>query len=118
MRLVRWPSAVRGVEQDHVAGDLNPSLIQARDAGRRATGLRELVREYDEKFALIIPPRDSEAIIEAMMEMRKNPELRAHYAAKGLERVRDPKFDWNRIAAQTVGVYAQTVEAWDARSAC
>lgn len=76
-------------------------------------GLGELVREGDEEFALIIPPRDSQAINDALRKMRIKSN-REHWQTQGLKRVADPKFRWFNISGQTLEIYRQVVEAWNA----
>ena len=78
-------------------------------------GLGEVVREGDEEFALVVPPRNSAAINVALQRMR-DPVHGEHWRVQGLKRVQDRKFRWENVAARTVDVYRQTVEAYQCRS--
>jgi glycosyltransferase involved in cell wall biosynthesis len=73
-------------------------------------GLGEVVTEGDERFALVIPPNDSNAINQALRVMADEGEC-AYWRAQGLGRVKDPKFNWDEIADQTVGVYREITKA-------
>jgi len=79
-------------------------------------GLGEIVSDGKTDYAMIIPPRDSKAIASALRWFLDNETGQQIYSGLGLKRVKDPRFDWNNIAAQTVEVYRQTSEAWNARN--
>lgn len=80
-------------------------------------GLGEIVRDGSQSYALVIPPRDTDAINEALLSMRYQAQmdrsLHRVLSKMGLMRVRD--FNWNAIAEQTVGVYRLAVEGYNAR---
>jgi glycosyltransferase involved in cell wall biosynthesis len=59
--------------------------------------------------ALLVGPKDDEAIARAMNEIASNPSLRQTLVAKGLARAAE--FSWERTAAVTAQVYAQAVGA-------
>lgn len=58
-------------------------------------------RDYavHEETALVVPPRDVEAMAEAIGRVREDAELASHLIKNGLEIVRE-RFDWDRCAEQ------------------
>jgi phosphoheptose isomerase len=61
-----------------------------------------------------VPPRDPDRLAGALRRMLGDREQRAAYGAAGVERARR-LYDWNRIAAATLDVYARHVRAAPAR---
>lgn len=57
--------------------------------------------------ALLVPPRDSEALARAVMELARSPELRSRLASEGLERVK--RYDWNHLVEEVVCLYASVL---------
>lgn len=58
--------------------------------------------------ALLFDPYDEEAIEEALRELLTDPELRAYYAQRGLER--SQRFTWSVTAARTLDVLRAAAE--------
>ena len=73
-------------------------------------GLREIVVDRDEKYAMIIEPNDPGQIHKAMNFLRKNEEARKELKKLGLRRVR--KFNWDVPASETVNVYKKVLRRW------
>lgn len=70
-------------------------------------GLGEVVADPDgREYAMIIPPRSADSIVEALQVLRDEA-LRADLRALGLRRVQD--FTWEHAADQTMKVYHQAV---------
>ncbi len=61
------------------------------------------LREIADDSAYFINPVDVDEIAEALMKFADNEELRNEYAQKGAQRAQ--KFDWNKVAEQTLKVY-------------
>ncbi len=57
--------------------------------------------------ALLVPPRDSEALARAMLELAGSAELRARLASEGLQRVK--RYDWNQLVEEVVSLYASVL---------
>jgi glycosyltransferase involved in cell wall biosynthesis len=57
--------------------------------------------------ALLVPPRDSAALARAMLELARDPELRARLASEGLARVK--RYDWNQLVEEVVSLYASVL---------
>jgi glycosyltransferase involved in cell wall biosynthesis len=53
--------------------------------------------------AILVPPRDVEALAEAIEDVIENPTIAKDLRRKGLARAR--QFSWERTAEQTVAVY-------------
>jgi len=70
-------------------------------------GLGEVVLDGTKEFALIIPPRSPEAILQALEQCRR-AEVRAELAEMG--RSRAQAFSWEKAADETVRVYHQAIE--------
>jgi glycosyltransferase involved in cell wall biosynthesis/phosphoheptose isomerase len=60
----------------------------------------------DEVTGVHVPPRDPERLAQAANALLDDPERRARLGRAGVERVRR-LYDWNRIAASTLDVYAR-----------
>jgi phosphatidyl-myo-inositol dimannoside synthase len=61
--------------------------------------------------ALLVPPRDSRALAEAIQKLVARPELRFELASEGLRRVR--QFDWNQLVDRIISLYSSAMEAKD-----
>ncbi len=57
-----------------------------------------------EANSLLVPPRDSEALAQAIHQLARSPELRQKLVSEGLSRVRH--FDWNQLVERIVSLYA------------
>jgi glycosyltransferase involved in cell wall biosynthesis len=77
--------------------------IVATDVG----GTREIVRHRRE--ALLVPPRDQEALEEAVLEFLRNPELGRQLGRAA--RARTFEFSPDRLAAETARLYAEVAPA-------
>ena len=53
-----------------------------------------------------MPPRDRERLAAVLRDLLADPERRAEYGRAGVERARC-LYDWNRIAAATLDIYAR-----------
>jgi len=58
----------------------------------------------DQVNALLVPPRDSRALAEAIQKLVASPELRLELASEGLKRVR--QFDWNQLVDRIISLYS------------
>jgi glycosyltransferase involved in cell wall biosynthesis len=63
------------------------------------------VRDGVGEAGILLPPRDPVAVADAVERLITDPACRRRLRALGLERVR--QFDWNAIARQLQGIYAQ-----------
>ncbi|MHA1402955.1 MAG: glycosyltransferase family 4 protein [Candidatus Helarchaeota archaeon] len=72
----------------------------------QAGGLREVV---DEKTTILVPPRDSQAIAQAIIRLWKNPEMRKKLGEAGRKKVLQ-KFNWNRAAREYIKLYNQILK--------
>jgi glycosyltransferase involved in cell wall biosynthesis len=77
-------------------------------------GLRETV--VDHKTGLQVPPRDPEAIADAVGQLLGDPALRAGMGKAGLRRARS-RYSWDRIAADTEKAYRSVLAAGLSRQA-
>jgi glycosyltransferase involved in cell wall biosynthesis len=82
------------------------SLLEAMTAGlaiitTRDTGCAEVVGDA----ALLVPPRDPDAIRSALKELVRNPEIRADLGRRARERV-ERCFSWRETARRHVELYA------------
>ncbi|QQQ62391.1 glycosyltransferase [Paenarthrobacter ureafaciens] len=77
-------------------------------------GLRETV--VDHKTGLQVPPRDPEAIADAVGQLLGDPALRADMGKAGLRRARS-RYSWDRIAADTEKAYRSVLAAGLSRQA-
>ena len=66
----------------------------------RATSIPEVVGEDG---ALLVPPDDTRALVQALREVIERSDLRAELSKKGIARAR--AFSWDRTARETVAVY-------------
>ena len=67
-------------------------------------GLPEVVGDA----ALTVPPRDVDALADAIRRLLDTPELRDRLGKAGYERIRS-KFQWEQTARETVDVYRQAI---------
>jgi len=51
---------------------------------------------------------DAETLGDAMVGLARDPDLRRHRSALGVDRAQ--RFSWNRAARETLGIYRQIVE--------
>ncbi|MGM0928303.1 MAG: glycosyltransferase [Actinomycetota bacterium] len=58
----------------------------------------------DRKTGLHVPPRDPEAVADAVAELLANPQLRRELGRAGQQRVRT-RYSWDRVAADTEKAY-------------
>jgi D-inositol-3-phosphate glycosyltransferase len=77
-------------------------------------GLRETV--VDQKTGLQVPPRDPEALADALGKLLADPALRAEMGRVGARRVRS-RYTWDRIAADTEKAYRSVLAAGLSRQA-
>ena len=59
---------------------------------------------------LVVPPKDEEALAEAVVAILKDPEKRHEMGRKAYEKA-TTDLSWDRIAEQTMGVYREAVNA-------
>ncbi len=86
---------------------LGTSLLDAMACARpivatRAGGIPEIVE--DDVTGLLVPPRDHEALAEAIVRLLKDPNLRQRYGSAGLTRVRE-RYSADRMVQETLEVY-------------
>jgi glycosyltransferase involved in cell wall biosynthesis len=62
----------------------------------------------DEVNALLVPPRDSRALAEAIQRLVASTELRCKLASEGLKRVR--QFNWNQLVDRIISLYSSALE--------
>jgi glycosyltransferase involved in cell wall biosynthesis len=98
--LVCLPSYLEGLPK---------ALIEAAACGRAIVttdvpGCREVVRHNDN--GLLVPPRDSDALADALASLIKNPGLRARMGARGRE-IAIREFSEETIFAQTLSIYRE-----------
>ena len=89
------------------------AALEAMDAGlpvvaTRVIGTTEVVA--DGATGLLVPPEDSAALAEAVGQLLADPALRERYGQAGRQRYRE-HFTSRRMAAQTLGVYEQVLQA-------
>ena len=65
--------------------------------------------------AILVDPRDTDALARALRELAGSPRLRAELSAAGLERAR--AFSWERTARETLQAYRQALASAPARPA-
>ena len=90
-----------------VTEGLGTSLLDAMACGKpivatTAGGMPEVVQ--DGATGLLVPPRDHQAMADALVKLLTNPELRARMGAAGVTRVR-AKFSVERMLQDTLEVY-------------
>ncbi len=86
-------------------------LIEAAACGRAIVttdvpGCREVVRHNEN--GLLVPPRDSDALADALASLIKNPSLRARLGARGRETV-VREFSEETVFAQTLTIYRELI---------
>lgn len=59
--------------------------------------------------ALLVDPHDTEALVDAMMRLLREPELRARLSEAGVSQAK--QFPWSRTAAETAAVYRAALNA-------
>lgn len=57
--------------------------------------------------ALLVEPKDPEALAEALMRLIDEPELRAELAEAGRQKA--PEYDWSHVTKQLLGIYEEVV---------
>src|SRR5688572_25612172 len=90
-----------------VTEGLGTSLLDAMACGKpvvatTAGGMPEVV--VDGRTGLLVPPRDHEALADAIVRLLNDPAARAEMAAAGLARVR-AKFSLERMVEETLDAY-------------
>lgn len=74
--------------------------------GARTGGIPELVREG--VTGLLVPPRDPEAIANAVKRLHSDPGLAAELGENGREMVNN-RFTWEKVAEETLDAYAEAL---------
>jgi glycosyltransferase involved in cell wall biosynthesis len=90
-----------------VTEGLGTSLLDAMACGKpivatTAGGMPEVVA--DGSTGLLVPPRDHQAMADAIVTLLTNPDLRARMGAAGLARVR-VNFSAERMVQDTLEIY-------------
>jgi glycosyltransferase involved in cell wall biosynthesis len=88
-------------------------LIEAAACGRAIVatdvpGCRDVVRHQDN--GLLVPPRDSDALAEALASLIENPRRRGRMGARGRE-IAIREFSEDRIFAQTLTIYGELLKS-------
>jgi glycogen(starch) synthase len=88
--------------------ELGSVLLEAMQAGvpivaSRTGGIPDAVGQA----AVLVPPGDAEALARAIDAVLMDRALAERLVAAGRERVR--RFDWSRLAADVLGVYAEAL---------
>jgi glycosyltransferase involved in cell wall biosynthesis len=65
------------------------------------------IAEVAGEAALLVDPRDTDAIARAMRRLHSDPELRALLSARGIERAK--AFSWDAAATRTLEVYREAL---------
>ena len=91
---------------------LGTSLLDAMACGKpivatTAGGMPEVVQ--DGKTGILVPPRNDQAMADAIVKLLKDPALRERMGAAGLSRV-NAKFSAERMVADTLQVYEGVVK--------
>jgi phosphatidyl-myo-inositol alpha-mannosyltransferase len=85
-------------------------LLEAMAAGRPIVstdiqGYREVITHGRE--GLLVPPKDHQALTDALVRLMADPALRDRMGAAGRETV--PRYDWERVAGEVLEFYAETI---------
>lgn len=64
----------------------------------------------DGETGLLVPEKDTEALANAILRILDEPELASRLGEQGYQHV-ETFFDWERIAAQTLGIYTEVVNS-------
>lgn len=62
------------------------------------------------KAGILVPPRDTNRLAEALMEIHQNPELQEKMGKKGREKIKD-QFTWKKAAEKVTEVYKEAIDA-------
>jgi len=65
----------------------------------------------DGKTGFIVPPKDTNALAEAIIKLLKDDKLRQEMG-ENASRIVMGKFSWDNIAQKTIEVYREAIEAW------
>lgn len=89
-------------------------LIEAAAAGRAIVttdwpGCRDIVRHGHN--GLLVEPRDSTALADALQKLLENPQLRSEFGSRGRARVEQEGFDEATVVRQTLELYASLLPA-------
>jgi len=76
--------------------------------GARTGGIPELVK--DGVTGLLVPPRNPDAIADAIMRLYGDPGLAAELGENGREMVNE-RFTWEKVAEETLDAYAEALSA-------
>ena len=71
-------------------------------------GIEEVVK--NDFNGILVEPRNSNALKEAMMKLLDDKELRDRLGRNGRKTVQDPKFSWDNIAGQYIEVYRKVLQ--------
>ena len=63
----------------------------------------------DGREGLLVPPKDDEALANAIDRLIRDPGLRERLAANGAERVQ--RFRWEKVAGEVMDYYVECLEA-------
>ena len=82
--------------------------LEAMAAGKaviatNVDGIPEIVK--NNANAILVKPRDSNALAEAIKKLLEDKELRERFGKKGREMAEDPRFSWARITDEYVKAY-------------
>ena len=99
---------------------LPKSLIEAAACARPIVstdvpGCREIAREGDN--ALLVPPRDSTALADALRRLIGDAALRHRFGLRGREIV-EAEFSLDRVVGETLDVYAALMRETGAQVPC
>lgn len=72
----------------------------------KSGGFTEIIHNNEE--GILIPPRDSKALSEAIINLLKDKELRKKFSKNGIAKVKN-KFNFNKIIEETLKSYERTI---------
>jgi len=75
-------------------------------------GLPEIIE--DGVSGLLVPPRDPEALAQAIARLSETPELRKQLGLAARARV-EQKFTWEQMASETTRAYERAIAVWHRR---
>jgi glycosyltransferase involved in cell wall biosynthesis len=107
-----WRDSTIGVLPSWYREGIPRSLLEAAACGRALVttdmpGCREIVR--DGENGLLVPPRDADALANAIQTLLGDPAMRRRMGRAGRERV-EREFTEHHVVAQTLALYRRLVE--------
>ena len=70
----------------------------------------------DGRTGLVVPPRNSRALAEAMLKLLNDDELRRSMGENACRKMQGDEYSWDTIAAKTIAIYEEAIASYTSKN--